>query len=340
LEWIVLNKEWVLSGIGVFIIDLFLFSYLYRKKSQSNLTKQTGKKNINVAGDVIGNINIENTEFISSKKEINFKFILILAFLILSTVFFIFLYFIFGFKSNDQNIQKLEKEIIERETQLKVDIYQFGDLNYNPNILKYILLTLNGTQPYSSYKFVLHDTEDLDMNFINKLKQNFDYENNFAMIIKLYLRLKDKLSKNNLAIALVNIQLFSNLFSSASRFYVSVISTYDWNFEIYKPPTVYEYIVHMIILNSLLSSTSKSKEFPIKAHKHGETCGCVFDYNYEKLNIRNQIYNPILCDEHKNIIIKNFDKKMLEDTQFLLSLNIFKDDKIKKDLKKLYDFSF
>ena len=66
------NKEWVFSGIGVFILGLIItfFSWLFRKKHKSNTDthvsmKQKGGKNSNnykSNGDMTINLNTKNDD--------------------------------------------------------------------------------------------------------------------------------------------------------------------------------------------------------------------------------------------------------------------------------------
>ena len=53
LNWIIDNKEWIFSGIGVFVIALILA----RKTSKGNVTQKSKEKSINI----IGNENIVKT---------------------------------------------------------------------------------------------------------------------------------------------------------------------------------------------------------------------------------------------------------------------------------------
>lgn len=56
IDWIIQNKEWVFSGIGVAIITLML-GFLYKKKSVRNYLKAMFNFKSNIT-----QINIENKE--------------------------------------------------------------------------------------------------------------------------------------------------------------------------------------------------------------------------------------------------------------------------------------
>ena len=55
MEWILVNKEWIFSGVGVFIIGLIV-NYFNRKKSSNAIIQKqkSGSKstNIQIGGDV------------------------------------------------------------------------------------------------------------------------------------------------------------------------------------------------------------------------------------------------------------------------------------------------
>lgn len=53
MQWVIENKEWVFSGIGVFALSLVVTFILNRKKSTSQIQK-SGKnsKNYQAAGDI------------------------------------------------------------------------------------------------------------------------------------------------------------------------------------------------------------------------------------------------------------------------------------------------
>ena len=72
MEWMIDNKEWFFSGVGVFILGLIIsfFSWLFRKKHKSDTNthvsmKQKGGKNSNnyqSNGDITINLNAKNDD--------------------------------------------------------------------------------------------------------------------------------------------------------------------------------------------------------------------------------------------------------------------------------------
>jgi hypothetical protein len=55
MQWLIDNKEWVFSGIGVFVLSLFL-QFLFNKKESKSIKQKikSGKNSINIqaGGDV------------------------------------------------------------------------------------------------------------------------------------------------------------------------------------------------------------------------------------------------------------------------------------------------
>lgn len=69
VEWIICNKEWIFSGLGIAIISAF-FAILKTKNPKG------GEGNLNVSGDknVIGDGNIlQITNLIEEKQQSNIK---------------------------------------------------------------------------------------------------------------------------------------------------------------------------------------------------------------------------------------------------------------------------
>jgi len=242
-----------------------------------------------------------------------------------------------------KNSTEKQDKITKEHQPIIVHIYQFGEMNYNTNILKYLLQTVNVSQKNNSFNFRLYDPFNLDDEQLNKAERNYDYVLNHMKHI--YEKNSELLTINQLCVGLVPFRLYSNLFAAWNDYY-SVITTYDWNFKAYKPPTVYEYIIHEILKVSIASSVRPVKPlntakifYPIKMHDVGANFGCIFDYHYEKLSIRHQIIEPVICTKHTKQIVENFGSNVMSDIQFILSFK-WLDNKIKDNLFKLYDFSF
>lgn len=51
LDWLIMNKEWVFSGIGVLILGAIV-RYILKRKSNANITQNqtSGKSSINIQG--------------------------------------------------------------------------------------------------------------------------------------------------------------------------------------------------------------------------------------------------------------------------------------------------
>lgn len=72
MEWIIDNKEWFFSGVGVFILGLIItfFSWLFRKKQKSDnntnvsMKQKGGKnsKNYQSNGDMTINLTAKNDD--------------------------------------------------------------------------------------------------------------------------------------------------------------------------------------------------------------------------------------------------------------------------------------
>jgi len=77
-EWILNNKEWVLSGIGVLILNL-VFQIL--KKNKPNVNQKARGQSIQVGGNVSGNINLflkkEGTKYTDSQKKFTFRLVIL-----------------------------------------------------------------------------------------------------------------------------------------------------------------------------------------------------------------------------------------------------------------------
>ena len=57
MEWIIANKEWIFSGIGVFIIGIVISLVRKKQKKKSIKMKQksgSNSKNIQIGGDYNG----------------------------------------------------------------------------------------------------------------------------------------------------------------------------------------------------------------------------------------------------------------------------------------------
>jgi predicted tellurium resistance membrane protein TerC len=58
MDWIINNKEWIFSGIGVFIIAFVLKIFLSRNNRTIKQIQNTGKESTNIQS--AGDININN----------------------------------------------------------------------------------------------------------------------------------------------------------------------------------------------------------------------------------------------------------------------------------------
>ncbi|EOW9174421.1 hypothetical protein [Vibrio cholerae] len=65
MTWLIENKEWVFSGIGVFIVSI-IFAYFFKKYNANNIRQsiKSGKSsnNIQTSGNVTVNIGRKNEE--------------------------------------------------------------------------------------------------------------------------------------------------------------------------------------------------------------------------------------------------------------------------------------
>jgi len=53
MNWIIENKEWVFSGIGVFILSLII-SFIFKRRGKVNMTQKSGKGSVNIqAGEKV-----------------------------------------------------------------------------------------------------------------------------------------------------------------------------------------------------------------------------------------------------------------------------------------------
>jgi len=88
LKWVIQNKEWIFSGIGICVISAvwsilcFLVLFLYRKYNKKikklDIHQSTGKQSIQVAGNVEGDVNLNINERQFKQKKI-FSIILIIT---------------------------------------------------------------------------------------------------------------------------------------------------------------------------------------------------------------------------------------------------------------------
>jgi len=88
IEFITTNKEWFLSGIGVFILNQLFFVFK-KKKSAANIEQKAGSQNIQIAGNVDGNVKLSIFESDKkSKRKITFRIVIlgITVFLIETTI--------------------------------------------------------------------------------------------------------------------------------------------------------------------------------------------------------------------------------------------------------------
>jgi len=109
-EWILNNKEWVLSGIGVLILNL-LFQII--KKDKLNVNQKARGQSIQVGGNVSGNINLtlkkEDKKSNDSQKKFTFRLVIlgITVFMLETAVGAFFLSkTIFNNSPNDQHEEK------------------------------------------------------------------------------------------------------------------------------------------------------------------------------------------------------------------------------------------
>jgi hypothetical protein len=56
LDWIITNKEWIFSGVGVFVLT-FIFALIRKKNKSNTINQKAGDKSILIAGDVNAGIN-------------------------------------------------------------------------------------------------------------------------------------------------------------------------------------------------------------------------------------------------------------------------------------------
>jgi len=134
VDWVIANKEWVLSGIGVFVFNL-LFQHFKKKKAE---TKQIqGKQGIQVGGNVSGpvNLTINSTDQANSKNS--FKLIifgipvLIIEFALANLVLFICLPHIAVQINNLSTIdkKKSEQSIYKEKNTNSIDSENYTDDN-------------------------------------------------------------------------------------------------------------------------------------------------------------------------------------------------------------------
>ena len=78
LDYIITNKEWILSGIGVFLLNL-IFMFFYNKKTVPNLKQSASPQSVQVGGNVSGNVNISVQETPKDKrsKKLTFRLIIL-----------------------------------------------------------------------------------------------------------------------------------------------------------------------------------------------------------------------------------------------------------------------
>jgi len=84
-KWILENKEWLFSGIGLFVISSFwtimtffcyvLYQYFFRKKS--DIKQKSGKQSVQVGGDVKGNVYLINEKENNILRSISLHIILL-----------------------------------------------------------------------------------------------------------------------------------------------------------------------------------------------------------------------------------------------------------------------
>jgi len=79
-NWIINNKEWVLSGIGVLILNIIgtlLFKLFYNKKNSNKISQKSGSKSIQISGDVKGDVTLNSSNSSNTKRKWVFKLIIL-----------------------------------------------------------------------------------------------------------------------------------------------------------------------------------------------------------------------------------------------------------------------
>lgn len=214
---------------------------------------------------------------------------------------------------------------------LTVHIYPFETQNYNINMLSFLLRSLN----QESYTFIIHEERYLpEYVKYSKRPENYVY---FEILNEIHKSSKDK-APNDIAIAIVPIRLKENLFSVTWSGY-AVLSTVDWDSEFYKPLTIYEYLIFEFISLPLISA-SFHFENPIRFHKSSVTIGCIWDFKKNKSFMRETLIKPRICKVHEELIVRYFGQNVLGDMKEIISFDWLYDNKMRKQIKSLYNFDF
>ena len=110
---------------------------------------------------------------------------------------------------------------------------------------------------------------------------------------------------------------------------LSVITVSDWESE-FAPPTVYEYLLHTIILSTLRYRMSERGEI-IPEHRIDDYNQVYFDKVIDKRGMRYIICNGHFNRDDENLIRKILGKDTFEAYDQILSLSWLKDEKLQKN---------
>jgi hypothetical protein len=132
-------------------------------------------------------------------------------------------------------------------------------------------------------------------------------------------------------------QELGNDFFWQNRNKVSVISTYAW--ELYSPPSVYEYLAHSIIVQSILIHlNAHCKGLPDKAFKESRVAhGDLFQFLPRRTAIKANILAAHLNRKGEELLLNCFGAEYMSVCSKLLTLEWLHSERITENLEKSFD---
>jgi hypothetical protein len=219
-----------------------------------------------------------------------------------------------------------------KPNRITTHVYLFGPQNYNTYMLSYLLRSLK----QEHFTFIIHEERYLDPERLNV--QGFNYDVILDELREVHTASQSN-SSESVALAVVSFELTNNLFGVAYPG-LGVISTNGWDeIQEYQPLTVYEYLIFELTTFPLAAGSLGGNN-QITFHEPSVTFGCIFDYMGNKLEIREALTQPRICDSHKQQIAKLYGQEVLMEFNEILHFSWMRSDPIKSDLKRLYDFEF
>lgn len=196
----------------------------------------------------------------------------------------------------------------------------------NTNAFKFFILSINNLQSYFEFCFPIMAYEPLVYPFSSRVCPFDKMDESFKI---------EKYSKAKMDhwIVIISSRFDNNYFIKLGK-NISYITTNAWKRR-YSPPSLFEYLLHSIILSILNSNTEV-----LQSGHHYETIGCIADFTKNKKERRVSIALGYICDYHKSVIISENGEKYYNEIISILSKHWIGVDEDKNSVAFLLKYNF